>query len=1081
MDLKRTPVLCMGLALAAGAAWAAETIVARDERLVIDDAVPALSEQDALFISPHAASVTKVGPGIWTLPLANSLGFSGGGFALDLQGGTLRLAPGAAPDYVAEPPDVLQEAALWLTAERNVSEDPVTGVTGWYDAREASASATRYGYAAQNAGVPTGQKGVTNGVFRGRPALCFGQYVGATFRSLELKTASGAPTAYDMRDAFYVMGLDPQGKDANAFSPVLGNSEAGFFFTNPGKRTVLSADGNAHWRAYQCICRRNGVEADPTVPLEIGPSYLCAFTTQNGLSVSVNALSRDRNLASGGGCVHEVVIFERTLSAVERARVTAYLMQKWAVPTAARVCVNMADGTVVAPDEAALLQNVDLVGSVTLGLPPGPYAHMRDDVPQDRPWRYRLGDASVLNAEGTEYRLALRDGEAVTVDDSSDLVRTVSSVLADPAGEVSVTGARRALVLDRLPVETKRLTVSSGAGDVVLRAPPAAVRAQGAAARLALSPTPVSIPAGTEEVSVPFAVPKDGDWELSFGLENAATFMTDAGGWTDGRDACYRVRLLDAAGRLRLEKIALAVKPSEVGGAVQHRRYLVRGLAAGAYALKLAGYWSATKAATVHALAFDYVPNPPDETVVPVTGGDFEQVVLPKPFFASRDNNSQNNNPGQSWTLTNGGLKVNPAVQTYVNGMMVALDGNEGYAFQFRAHELGRYGDTALMWMHTNSTAGVRNTATSPATTLPAGTWRLRMRACRMTTGSNDVIQIAKDATHLRRCGKNLAVYAATVSVDGGGPVALGQTAPVDSFLGKDYFFPNAFTVADGASVVVGLDQLVGWSFSLVDDFEFVKVDLPGEQELGPELVQNGSFEVDDIGSGAPEVGKWSVEVFTDASGKKHGGGRLWWDSEFFGRTRGVGDYVWRAYNGGKAVQALDLDAGVYRLSYWSRARCDFVYGDKDGTPTNVGKMHFWYAAPGASVTNAIYDGDTLWCTNFYETTALFEVKDAGRYVLGFNPDFGEAVDSLTDGVSVRKVLGPARAPDIASDAELVLSSGNGGRVRLDFSGTLRVKALRANGAWLYGEVSSATHPHVFAGPGTVKTGAPPGLRVFIR
>ena len=73
-------------------------------------------------------------------------------------------------------------------------------------------------------------------------------------------------------------------------------------------------------------------------------------------------------------------------------------------------------------------------------------------------------------------------------------------------------------------------------------------------------------------------------------------------------------------------------------------------------------------------LAFEYVPNIQRETVVPMTHGDFENMTFNKACFASRDNNGYS-----GWTLTNGGLPQNPAVQTIINGMMGFAVTSTGY------------------------------------------------------------------------------------------------------------------------------------------------------------------------------------------------------------------------------------------------------------------------------------------------------------------------------------------------------------------------------------------------------------------
>ena len=1044
---------------------AAELTVERYEHL--DMKVEASATiTDTLFISPEAGSVTKSGAGIWTLPLANCLRL-GDGFELGLLNGTLNLTAGVTPDYVTTPPAVLQDAAIWLTAEKNVSVDDVGDVIGWYDARENSAAAVNYGYATTNSTVSGSLRGPTTMTFDDKPALSFVGHVSQLHKSLELKTATGSDASYAMCDAFYVMALD----DNLHFAPVLGNKSAGYFFTNPGKGTVLSDEGNALWQAYQCEFRHNGAVADPAVALGANKRHLCEFTTCSGRTIPIDSIFRDRSLASGGHYLHELVIFTRHLTASERAQVTAYLLQKWEVNQGQnKITVNGVNGMLVKA-EGGLLDQINIIGDAMIGTTSDSFSPSLKYQDRHQLKHYRLSTSGEqLNVEGTEYSLKLMDGDRITIDDSSDLVRTVANAADGTAGEIVVTGAQRALVLDRVP--TTKLTAVSSVGDIILRAPvvnPVSYKTNDSALAT-LSGSSLSVPAGTGGATVSVTIPTVGDWEFSFDFENACTFKTGSA-WTDGRNASYYVQLYNSDNALLMQKIALTVKPSEVGGKVQHRRYLARGLVAGTYTLKFAGYLSSTFAATVSNLAFEYVPNIQRETVVPMTHGDFENMTFNKACFASRDNNGYS-----GWTLTNGGLPQNPAVQTIINGMMGFAVTSTGYDFEFRAHELGRYGDNALMWIHTNSVSQVRNTAASPATTLPAGTWKLRMKACRMTTGPTNFDKVGiNPATNNRRCGKNLAVYTAQVTINDTDTVDLGESDAISTFAEKAYTFPNAFTVAEGDSVTVFLDQLVGWSFSVVDDFEFVKVEDAVVAGLGPELIKDGSFELDG-GSGGSN---WTRDNYND--GTAHRVDLLNPTDSFWGSTYCDGYYAARAFNAARAYQPVMLEQGVYRLSYWSRARCDYVHGEGDGTPSAVCKLHFWYAADGAATTNVIVTGDTLWSTNFYETTALFEVKTAGTYNIGFNPDAGTGYDSLTDCISVRKVLDTQRVPDIAPDAELELINADG-RVRLDYVGTLNVESLRINGKRLYNEVTSETCPEYVTGPGKILvTGARKGTTVILR
>lgn len=1061
-------ILAGGIAVAT-AVTAAETVVDRHGR--IDFGTSAVAPGDAYFIDPSAGSVTKSGSGEWTLPLGNFFAL-GTGFELGVLGGVINLSAGTEPDYVTTPPAVLRnDAAVWLAAGRNVATNADGDVTQWYDVRETAAAAAGYGYAeAYSTVLSDGVQGVATAVKDGRDAIAFRAYVGNSLvRSLELRTVAGAATSYTMYDGFYV--VSPRGPTGgeNQHAPILGNMTTGYFFSGgKGTGAMLSEEGNAYWSAYTATYRHNGMVEDPTARVDGSKCHLCEFTAQTKFAFPIDSICRDRNLASGGVYLHEFIIFTRPITPQERAEVTAYLMQKWNLDRG-RITINLASGTEIrAGDE--LLRRVDLKGDPLVGTgDQAVYPSMRYS---DRklPKRYLVGaNGGRLNVQGTEYTLQLADGDAVTIDDSLTTNRAVT-VASGAAGTTSVAGAGRSIVFDQVPAT--KLTASTSEGDIILRPrTPAAADYTAGSAPATLSTTSVSIPAGTSGATATVTIPTAGDWEVEFDIQNLAEFKT-GGSWTDGRNTSYRFSLVDHTNLLN--KVVLTVKPSEIGGVVPHRRYLIRGLEAGEYTLKFAGYQNGTLAASVSNLAFVYVPNPAKETVVPVTEGDFESMAMNKAYFSSRDNL---NATYTKWTIANGpGIGANPIVQSIVNSMMGIAVTSDGYLFQLRPNALGRYGDNAMMWIHTNSTASaVRNTATSPATVLPAGTWRLRMKACRMSTGNlNFTDKIGQNPVeNNKRCGKALAKYQAAVKVNGGAPVDLGITDEIDSFREKTYFFPNSFTVSEGDSVVVDLDQLVGWSFSLTDDYEFVKVgDEDAAAGLGPELIVNGSFEDNWTG--------WTTDHYTDAAGE-HRVDRQFPNGKNFGSVQCDGNYAARPVRAARCYQTLALEAGVYRLSYWSRARCDYVYGNADGTPCFQCRLHFWCVEEGGSVTNRIVDGDTLWSTNFYETVALFTVKTAGTYCIGFHKDADPGVDSLTDCVSVKKVLDAASVPDIDPAAELVFNPADG-KVRLDYTGTLDVKVLRVKGKRYFDEVSSELYPDVFSGPGTINvTGKPDGTVLIFR
>ena len=169
-----------------------------------------------------------------------------------------------------------------------------------------------------------------------------------------------------------------------------------------------------------------------------------------------------------------------------------------------------------------------------------------------------------------------------------------------------------------------------------------------------------------------------------------------------------------------------------------------------------------------------------------------------------------------------------------------------------------------------------------------------------------------------------------------------------------------------------------------------------------------------------------------------------------------------RSAQGGRAYQTIAFPAGVFRLSWWSRARYSASTGSvNSGARTPI---TFWYAADGSATTNEIVKSETSWCTNFLEHIAYFSVPTAGSYVFGFNSEDSSGSDVFVDCVSVKQVLGAEAVPDIPEYAEINVSGG--GKLRLDYNGCLKLGRLRVNGKSLMGEVSAEKYPEYISGPG---------------
>ena len=1020
-----------GVTMLSAVSVASDIAVGKWERYTFDGNTPTVGAGEGLYLCEKAASVSYAGTGTWTLPLGNLFAF--GNAEIGVRNGTLRLTSSATPDLVANPPlTELNKAALWLDAGKNVETadfDSTTCVIRWYDARATSAAASGYGYA--EAGNVAGA-GPVFGIANGMSYVSFIGYLGNASRSFLYKATGGSTTNYNIRHAFFVQRV--AGWSART-APVLGNTKSANFFAaaTGAYNPMLSYAGNANPLAYSCDYQLDGVHGDATVEIPTG-THIYEFTLPPNRTIGVDSLMNDRNTASGGHDIHEILLFTEPLTVLERMRITAYLKAKWSCGGDASLTVNTAAGAVVEIGNGVSAGLKDATGAGTAVVGSGvshEASHLYSDATESRP-SYALKDGTAsLSLQAAEYKYQFSPRDRLSVASQTKL-----SVLAkDTSGEngsASVTSERPFVVSDLDPAITN-LSLSGG-GNLVLRAPSAdSAYAPGTVASATFAATSLSVPAGRTGVETTVEVPVAGSWEIEFKMYN--TFVAKSGGsWADGKDAGYKIQL-KRDGNVVFEKTPTVVSPGAYDNADQSRRYLVGNLDAGTYTFRAEGYLATAIAATMSNLSMTFVPNPTREIVVPVTDGDFESSRFARPCFASRDNNQKNTTT--AWTLTNAGLSGNPAVQTVVSSAM----GYAGvYEFMFRSSQLGRYGDNALLWYHNNSTA------TSPATAIPvgrSGTYRLRLDAVRWMTGTSVHDNVSK-----QRCNE-AATLAASVTVNGGEPITLGSIGPISNFTVESLSFPNSFTVSDGDSVVVTLDQTTLNAAVQIDNLEFVKVEDAASVSLGEELVADGSF-------ANVTSTDWSLDDWTGSY--RHVAEIRSPVDPAYGTTRCDGAYVIRSAQGGRSYQTIAFPAGVFRLSWWSRARVS------NGNVAYRSPVTFWYAADGAESTNVIVRSESSWCTNFLEHVAYFSVPTTGNYVFGFNSDDASGTDVLVDCVSVRQVLGSETTPDIPEYAEIKVYGG--GKLRLDYNGCLKLGRLRVNGKSFMGEVSAEKYPDYISGPG---------------
>ena len=1044
----KSAILCsMFLALSSNGT---DIAVGKWQRLAIDGNTPDIEAGEGLFLNGGEASVVVAADASWKLPWWNF--FSFGKSEIGILGGKIRLTTDSKRfDFAANPPSELSKAALWLDASKNVKTAEVDSkacIIDWGDAREKSATPSEYGYAA------SADQGAGNGpeltAVDGFPCVNFKGYSGTSVaRSFQYKSSNGSATSYAVRHAFFVQHVD-FGVNMNT-APVLGNMSNPYFYTYPTTEThsMLAANGAANPLAYSCEYLVDGVYGDPTANVSSGV-HLHEFTLPPNRTIQVDSLVNDRNIASGGHRIHEISLFTEPLSVLERMRITAYLKAKWSCKDVSSLSLRTASGSVVELNEGISSDSIEISGDgkIVVGADAVYEAnYLYADTGKDKV-SYALADeTAVLSMQAAEFEYSLLPCDRVTVEDLPVVSKLTKDTLGEK-GSASVESARK-FIVSKLDSGITNLTVSGG-GDLVLRAPSVSEMkyTEGKALNADFVATSLSVPENKSCAETALKVPSDGDWEVEFRISNTLSGTT-----SDGTKAAYRIQL-KSEGLVVWERIVTAVAPSAYGNAPQSRRYLIRNLSAGDYSFCVTGVAANSFAANLTDLSLVRILESNTETVIPVTDGDFENSYFVRTFFATRDNNSGGKT---QWTLTNGALSVNPAVQTIVSSSM-GYSGN--YDYMFRSPQLGRYGDNSLLWYHNNSTA------TSPATVLPKGVYRLRLEAVRWMTGTTEHGNVEKEVpgSKMSRCN-NGAVVTASVQVNGGELVPIGEIGPISNFTLSSFTFPACFAAEEGDSVVVVLNQTIGGAAVQLDNFEFVKEEAMPSPFLGEELVFHGGFE-----SGASAV--WSRDDYTDSY--RHVGEFISPIASAFGTTYCEGSGVARSAQGGRMYQTIDFPAGMFKLSWWSRARVE------NGTVREVSrtKVSFWLSAEGSSVTNEIAEGGLSWCTNFVQYSAYFNVPEAGRYVLGFNSEDRQNTDVLVDCVSVRQVLGETSLPDISDCAKIEVADG--GKLCLDYNGCLTLAKARIGGVSLSGEISSARYPDLVSGPGVVFV-QPKGLVLTVR
>ena len=1019
----------------------------------------AVVEQGTVAVAPEG-TFDKAGAGDYALGIDRVL--QPNVFELGVRTGTATVDFATAGEASVAAPAVLNEAFLWLDAERNVAANG-SDVTAWNDSRETSVEGpyAHYGMTAP-ATAPQcvdryGRKMV---YFNGANSGAYMQVATASRTYQQVQT---------IRHAFFVVDFD------KVYSYLMGGSGC-HDMTIGSNGSSLSLDQvyfhpseNNSTAVFDARMYLNGERIDATLTKVRQGLQLVEFEFC-GNSPRFSYFFNDNGAYKGGDYLGEVVFFTNTLSSAERLDMTAYLTRKWfgaLSPSAASFAVaDGATGVAAVPGGVTAIAGLSgkgcLVksGAGALEVPNAQAEGLRGDV--------RVAEGT-LTAEARFVPYAFADGERLTAESTSEDATTLATTangLASGSAEKAGSGE---IVVRALDPAISNLTVSSGTltltgADV---APDTVVAGTGVAAFIpnagfeefpagrgdkeflvnetafgwtgenryvrlarkdlmsswmqgAASYVPYATPDGTVVMILEnggcahttISVPEDGDYELSF-LTATRKGMT----WVEG--CPIDVELIREG---VTNKVAHFQAFLDTG--FHRHSHLVRGLQAGEYIFRFANTEAGVEGAdgntNIDDIRMVKVTRQETRAVFPVPNGDFERTDF------SYDNATKftSSQTPAAWTLTQGGghSGENPDV---------------GAVFwrskKLYNHASSRYGNVQLFF------ASNGGTATTAAFTPPAGTWRLRCRGGRWGFGDGGVWQ-----------GNDLKAnpsVSASVSVAGGAAVALGSIAVAHNVF-QTLEFPTSFEVDGQTPVTLSIGQTVAMAGLLADDFELVAAD-------ADELVANGGFEADE---------SWT---FTSSSGKNAQRYNYGISSSWMGSARYEGAY-YLYLDTGVATQTVTFpEDGLYRLTLHLAGRGDNSY-------YRGSSIRVWWndgTDDHEIVTTPKVNG-----AEFRAYTALFRMPK-GSYPVSFT---GLLADKtiMVDGVSIRKAADEADAPMLGESLSLTVA--NGARVRLDYSGTVTLREFRVNGRRASGIINADRFPESLSGPGAIHV-EPKGMEVIVR
>lgn len=1110
------------------AVWAS-----REDQVIFTVAEKQQATQSGVMCAEAGATFQKVGAGEMKAQTRSVIGTDD--VKVMLREGKLSVEAGSEP--VLEPPtDILNTAAIWLDATKNVVEtqgaDGTSHVTEWRDCRETE-SAVPFAYyrgcimQAGTGGHPDGAKWPVKGVggFGGKAAIDFQGYGAYCYLAFQSPTAAAAPTAFNLGaqfsayDVFVVHSVTRKGDGSsggygflvgathNEYHP----SSAAFNIDKRIGRTDFATPFESRWWM-------NGKEIDAVETIATLGDFVFDARHYGSIPMASGLYQYyDTNLPNrnGGDLVYEVLIFSNRLDGAEHAQVRRYLTDKYGKTPASTAAIKVVSAAGTSFENVTGARGVEVAGDADVTA--GAWYYSPGNVFSGL-FALSAGNGSLLREDLT---LALPSGGTLDVSNDASCNRaTLDASVPDVLEKTGVGNAR----VKEVPAAVTKVDVQGGVFSVAPGGIAGTVKVPGAKAN-ATMPNPdfqLNFTVGSQKwLNGLSAGPKTANgWTADFSPDktfddsyaiitankegDSNWYITSTKTAEDayiafrGDVQVYTSVEVPADGRYDIE-FELLHQSSPMGAfSVWIGDSLDNLVLAGGVQTLTNGTWFRRSVRTpyltagqkilvfrqnVHSsgprshylldnIVMSFVAE--TERVLAVPNGDFEYVQATESYAqnVSVANRGFGDAVPVGWTFTQ---PTWTNVATVGLAIRDALYGNPGQAYYFNRAMAGS--DTMQLLLA--STGGEAKTASFH---VPAGTWRVRadVSPWRM-----------HNLVALMKTYYNVGILQAKAKVGASDASALGTVRLPGVKAFKTVWDTPIVVPAGGADVELSFNCLdTNACGALVDNVELV-----AESAFG-NLIVDGDFDQEFAAErwrgdvSLKEAGTPRERVAAERSGEikpnesEHNAPSENYRDAAGGHCGLIGDC-------GSLHQTLTVtEPGRYRLSYYTRER--YNWGGDEGIKFNYGSNRFRVMLTYGGETNVLDEVDvssTNWMLHATMAT-LCRTGTCDFVIQGLNVPTKRSADRVfgsgwdkrgyVDGVSLVKVA-DGHAPEATPfDAANIVSVAEGAKLRLDYLGTNHVEKIRLGGRIVSGVVSAKSHPDYIIGEGALESERK-GMTLIIR